>query len=84
MPNPKEVHLRAARRIPQYIKGTSRKGVLFQRGNELTLEAYTYLDYVGSVDDRKSTSSYCTFLRGNLVIWRKKKKMQKPSLELWH
>ncbi|RVW81121.1 Retrovirus-related Pol polyprotein from transposon RE2 [Vitis vinifera] len=26
-----------------------------------------------SIDDRRSTSSYCTFLGGNLVTWRNKK-----------
>ena len=44
MHNPKEVHLRAANRILQYLKGTPGKGVLFRRGNELTLEAYTDAD----------------------------------------
>ena len=84
MPNPKKVHLGVAHWILQYLKGTSRKGVLFKRGNELTSKAYTYLDYVELVDDRKSTSSYCTFLRGNLVIWRSMKKMQTLSSKLWH
>ena len=73
MPNPKEVHLRAARRIPQYIKGTSRKGVLFQRGNELTLEAYIDSNYVGLDDDKRLTLGYCTFLESNLVMWSSKK-----------
>ena len=47
--------------------------MLFRRGNELTLEAYTDVDYARSVDDRRSTSGYCTFLGGNLVSWRSKK-----------
>ena len=47
--------------------------MLFKKGNELTLEAYTDANYVRSIDDRRSTSSYCTFLGGNLVTWRNKK-----------
>ncbi|KAE8675841.1 hypothetical protein F3Y22_tig00111640pilonHSYRG00005 [Hibiscus syriacus] len=39
----------------------------------LTLEAYTDADYVGSIIDRRSTSGYCTFFEGNLVTWRNKK-----------
>ena len=39
----------------------------------MTLEAYKDADYAGSIDDRRSTSKYCTFLRGNLVTWRSKK-----------
>ncbi|RVW74358.1 hypothetical protein CK203_056820 [Vitis vinifera] len=30
-------------------------------------------DWTGSITDRKSTSSYCTFVGGNLVTWRSKK-----------
>jgi hypothetical protein len=37
------------------------------------LEAFTDADWVGSVDDRRSTFGYCTFLGGNLVTWRSKK-----------
>ena len=47
--------------------------ILFKKGETLTLEAYTDADYSGSVVDRRSTSGYCTFLRGNLVTWRSKK-----------
>ncbi|KAA0032805.1 Copia protein [Cucumis melo var. makuwa] len=32
-----------------------------------------YQRLVGSIVDRKSTSGYCTFVWGNLVIWRSKK-----------
>ncbi|RDX58469.1 Copia protein, partial [Mucuna pruriens] len=34
---------------------------------------YLKANYVGSVVDRRSTSGYCMFLRGNLVSWRSKK-----------
>ena len=30
-------------------------------------------DWVGSLDDRRLTSGYCTFIGGNLVTWRSKK-----------
>ncbi|KAA0047442.1 Copia protein [Cucumis melo var. makuwa] len=36
-------------------------------------EAYTDLDWVGSVVDRKSTFGYYTFVWSNLVTWRSKK-----------
>ena len=41
MHNPKENHLRAVYRILQYLKGTPGKGILFKKGEEMTLEAYT-------------------------------------------
>ena len=37
------------------------------------MEAYADVDWAGFVDDRKSTTRYCTFVRGNLVTWRSKK-----------
>ena len=73
MHNPKKVPLRVAHWILQYLNGTLGKEVLFKKGNELTLEAYTDANYARSIDDRRSTLGYCTFLGGNLVTWRNKK-----------
>ena len=41
----------------------------------MEIEVYTDADYTGSITDRRSTSGYCTFLGGNLVIWRSKKQL---------
>jgi len=71
--NPKDLHLQEAHRILHYLKGTLGKGILFKKGDTLTLEAYTYVDYASSVVDRRSAMGYCTFLCGNLVTWRSKK-----------
>ncbi|KAL0423991.1 UNVERIFIED_CONTAM: Retrovirus-related Pol polyprotein from transposon RE2 [Sesamum radiatum] len=49
------------------------KGLLFKRHGHVKIEAYSDADYVGSKDDRKSTSGYCTYVGGNLVTWRSKK-----------
>ena len=38
------------------------------------MEIYTNADFAGSSLDRRSTTGYCTFLGGNLVSWRSKKK----------
>jgi len=69
----KEVHLQAALRIVQYLKGTLGRGILFKRNRNVSLEAYTDADYAGSIVDRRSTTGYCTFLGRNLVNWRSKK-----------
>ncbi|XP_024029461.1 uncharacterized protein LOC112093978 [Morus notabilis] len=34
---------------------------------------FTDVDWAGSTQDRRSTSSYCTYVWGNLVTWRSKK-----------
>ena len=46
---------------------------MFKKNNTLALETYIDTDYAGSLVDRRSTTGYCTFLGGNLVIWRSKK-----------
>lgn len=55
MHNPKKVHLQAVYRILQNLKGTPGKGILFKKGEGLTLEAYTDADYAGCTVDRRST-----------------------------
>lgn len=69
MHEPKEEHLQAVHRILSYLTATPGRGILFKKGEEMTLEAYTDADYAGSLVDRRprSISSYCTFLGGNLV-----------------
>ena len=76
-------HLQAVERILQYLKATPGRGLLFKRDGKLTLEAYTDADYAGAVNDRRSTSGYCTFMCGNLVTWRSKKQnvMARSSAE---
>jgi len=73
MHEPKETHLRAVYRILHYLKGTPRKGIMFKRGQGMSIETYTDVDYPDSMVDRRSISGYCTFLGGNLVTWRSKK-----------
>ena len=67
MHNPNEEHMQAVRRILSYLKSTPGKGILFKSGNGLTVEGYTDVDYAGSLVDRRSTTGYSIFLRGNLV-----------------
>ena len=68
MHNPKEVHLWTKHRILKFLKGTLGKRVF----SKLTLEANTNVDYVGSIDGKKSTLGYCTFLEVILTMrWSK-------------
>ena len=63
MHNLKEDHLQAVFRILRYLKGSPGRGLLFSKQDKsLDVEAFTDADWVSSVDDRRSTSSYCTFL----------------------
>ncbi|KAJ7951046.1 Retrovirus-related Pol polyprotein from transposon TNT 1-94 [Quillaja saponaria] len=73
MHDPRSDHLDAVHRILRYLKSAPGKGLLFENNRSLKLEAYTDADWAGSLDDRRSTSGYCTFVGGNLVSWRSKK-----------
>ena len=73
MHTPYEEHMELAYRILKYLKGTVGKGLYFAKNEAKTVEAYMDADWAGSMDDRRSTSGYCTFVWGNLVTWRSKK-----------
>ena len=71
--NPKETHVLAIKRIFRYLKGTTEFGIWYPKGNELTLVSYTYVDWAGSINDRKSTSGATLYLGNCLVAWSSKK-----------
>ena len=60
------------------------QGPLLKKNDTLALEAYTDANYAGSIVRRRSTTGYCTFLRGNLVTWKSKKQnvVARSSTEL--
>ncbi|XP_050160303.1 secreted RxLR effector protein 161-like [Malus sylvestris] len=73
MHDPGKHRMNAVIRILRYLKGSPGKGILFKKNNHLRVEGYIDADWAGSVDDRRSTSGYFTFVGGNLVTWRSKK-----------
>jgi hypothetical protein len=73
MHDPKKQHMEAVMRIIRYLKGCPGKGLLYKSNGSLQVDCYTDADWAGSLDDRRSTSGYCTFLGGNLITWRSKK-----------
>ena len=48
-------------------------GTAFKRQGMISLDVYTDSDFAGSLIDQRSTTGYCIFLAGNLVVWRSKK-----------
>jgi hypothetical protein len=53
---PKETHLKVVKRIFIYLKGTLELGLWYPKDKDFNLTTYTNADWVGSIDDRKSTS----------------------------
>jgi hypothetical protein len=53
--NPKEVHLRAMKRIMRYLVYTPKFGLWYPKGSTFDLIGYSDADYAGCTIDRKST-----------------------------
>ncbi|XP_051137542.1 uncharacterized mitochondrial protein AtMg00810-like [Andrographis paniculata] len=70
---PKESHLKAAKRILRYVKGTAELGLWYLNRSGLDLIGFTYSDWADCCDDRKSTTSGCFYIGDNIVNWCSKK-----------
>jgi hypothetical protein len=71
--DPKEVHLRAVKRIMRYLVYTPKFGLWYPKGSTFDLIGYCDVDWAGCKIDRKSTSGTCQFLGRSLVSWASKK-----------
>ena len=60
-------------KILHYLKGTLGKELHFGKHDQLKIEVFMDVDRAGSIEDKRSTSGYCTFVFGNLIKWRYKK-----------
>ena len=53
----RRVHLIVAKHVMRYLKGTIDFGLYYDRNDDYRLYGYTDVDWIGSVSNRKSTSS---------------------------
>jgi hypothetical protein len=61
------VHWTVVKQILRYIKGTIDIGLKIIKSNSIFISAFSYADWGGSVDNRRSTSGFAVFLGPNLV-----------------
>ncbi|KAG6516111.1 hypothetical protein ZIOFF_026559 [Zingiber officinale] len=73
MEDPTTTHLKAAKRILRYIKGTIDFGLLYSTSNHFKLEGYSDSDWGGDIDDRKSTIGFAFFMGDTAFTWMSKK-----------
>jgi len=71
--NPKESHLKVAKRILKYLKGTTNVGLWYPSHSPIHLIRYSDSDFAGCKLDRKSTSGTYHLLGSSLISWHKKK-----------
>jgi hypothetical protein len=70
---PQRSHMKAAKHIMRYLKGTSQWGILCKHGERTELRGFYDVDYGGDKDDCMSTNG-CTFFLGTTpVSWSSKK-----------
>lgn len=73
MEAPTVLHQQAVKRVFRYLKGTTELGILYRKGGEGSLFAYSDSDYAGDLDGRKSTSGYVFKMSSGAVAWSSKK-----------
>jgi len=54
-PTPKDTHVQVVKRIFKYLKGTLDFVLWYSISKDFTLTKYIDVDWVGSIDDKKST-----------------------------
>ncbi|XP_070025803.1 secreted RxLR effector protein 161-like [Nicotiana sylvestris] len=81
--NPNESHLKVAKNILRYLKGTQDLVLYYPSGDSFNLIGYADADYTGYLVDRKSTSGMAHFLGSCLISWgtRKQNSMALSTVE---
>ncbi|RDX79371.1 Copia protein, partial [Mucuna pruriens] len=68
-----ELHLKAAKRVVRYIKGTVNYGVKYYQVRDFELLDFCDSDWASSFDDMKSTLGYCFSMDSGVFSWCSKK-----------
>lgn len=66
---PKVKYWQVAKRILKYLRGTIRYGLHYKSLGDYRLIGYIDSDWVGCIDDKKSTSDYVSYLDLIVVVW---------------
>ena len=68
-----EIHLKTAKRVLRYVKGTLSYGIKFCSSQNFQLQGYSDSDWAGSLDDMKSTSGYSfqLWIMSILLVFKK-------------
>jgi hypothetical protein len=80
---PRHDHWTVAKHVLRYICGTLNYGLRYTSSNDIQLHGFTYSDWAGSVEDRKSTSGMCFSLGSAMISWgiRKQKSVSLSTTE---
>ena len=73
MSAPTDDHWATVEQILCYLKGAPRRDILYSNYGHNRIECFSDANWAGSKEEKRSTSGYCVFVRGNLVSWKSKK-----------
>ena len=65
--------MNVVKRIIKYVGRTCDYGLFYSKEFNLSLTGFSYSDWAGNTDDRKSTTGGCFYVGANLVTWMSKK-----------
>ena len=71
--NLKISHLNVVKRIIKYVSGTCDYGLFYSNESNLSLAGFSYSNWTGNADDRKSNNGGCFYVGANFVAWMSKK-----------
>ncbi|XP_048138567.1 secreted RxLR effector protein 161-like [Rhodamnia argentea] len=80
---PTETHWPYVKRILRFISSTLSHGILFTKGSQGFLHAFSDAGCAGDHDTRRSVGGYAIFLGSNLISWssRKQRTVARSSIE---
>ena len=70
---PTSAHWTAVKRIFRYLKPTISIGLRIIKSPSTLVSGFSYADWAGCVDDRRSTGGFAIFFGCNLVSWSERK-----------
>ena len=73
MSSPTVSHWAAIEHILCYLKKAFGLGILYKKHGHTKIECFSDTDWAGYKEDKRSTSGYYVFVRGNLISWKSKK-----------
>ena len=79
MVKPHENHWNEAKTVLRYIKGTLDYGIKYTDASDVELTGYSDFDWVGNLDDQRSTTGYVFSIGSGVVLWNSKKQ---PAISL--
>ena len=69
MQSPRQIHLRATKRVLRYFKGNYDFGILYTPNENGYLQGFSDNDWAGCPDDMKSTASYVFYFGSRVFSW---------------